>query len=113
MVGHMGTVGKLRHSGARNVPPVPRSGSRQCWSPMQAGPTIIEDNCFIGARSPSGRGLLSFARRCLGMGVFIGKSTRIVDARRARSCMAKFPPFGRCRQAPLRSKEQREPLLLQ
>ena len=47
--------------------------------PMQAGPTIIEDNCFIGARSEVVEGCIIREGSVLGMGVFIGKSTKIVD----------------------------------
>ena len=46
---------------------------------MQAGPTIIEDNCFIGARSEVVEGCIVREGSVLGMGVFIGQSTRIVD----------------------------------
>jgi 2,3,4,5-tetrahydropyridine-2-carboxylate N-succinyltransferase len=47
--------------------------------PMQAGPTIIEDNCFIGARSEVVEGCIVREGAVLGMGVFIGQSTKIVD----------------------------------
>lgn len=47
--------------------------------PMQAGPTIIEDDCFIGARSEVVEGVIVREGSVLGMGVFIGKSTKIVD----------------------------------
>jgi len=47
--------------------------------PMQVGPTIIEDNCFIGARSEVVEGCIVREGSVLGMGVFIGQSTRIVD----------------------------------
>jgi 2,3,4,5-tetrahydropyridine-2-carboxylate N-succinyltransferase len=47
--------------------------------PMQAGPTIIEDNCFIGARSEVVEGCVIREGAVLGMGVFIGQSTKIVD----------------------------------
>lgn len=47
--------------------------------PLQAGPTIIEDNCFIGARSEVVEGCIIREGSVLGMGVFIGKSTKIVD----------------------------------
>jgi 2,3,4,5-tetrahydropyridine-2-carboxylate N-succinyltransferase len=47
--------------------------------PMQAGPTIIEDDCFIGARSEVVEGCIVREGSVLGMGVFIGKSTKIVD----------------------------------
>ena len=47
--------------------------------PMQAGPTIIEDDCVIGARSEVVEGCIIREGSVLGMGVFIGKSTKIVD----------------------------------
>jgi len=47
--------------------------------PMQAGPTIIEDDCFIGARSEVVEGCIVREGSVLGMGVFIGQSTKIVD----------------------------------
>ena len=47
--------------------------------PMQAGPTIIEDNCFIGARSEVVEGCIVREGSVLGMGVFIGQSTKILD----------------------------------
>ncbi|WP_455477092.1 2,3,4,5-tetrahydropyridine-2,6-dicarboxylate N-succinyltransferase [Bartonella sp. B41] len=47
--------------------------------PLQANPTIIEDNCFIGARSEIVEGCIIRKGSVLGMGVFIGKSTKIID----------------------------------
>ena len=47
--------------------------------PMQAGPTIIEDNCFIGARSEVVEGVIVREGAVLGMGVFLGQSTKIYD----------------------------------
>ncbi len=47
--------------------------------PMQAGPTIIEDNCFIGARSEVVEGCIVRQGAVLGMGVYVGKSTKIVN----------------------------------
>ena len=47
--------------------------------PIQAGPTIIEDNCFIGARSEIVEGVIVEAGAVISMGVFIGQSTRIYD----------------------------------
>ncbi len=47
--------------------------------PMQAGPTIIEDDCFIGARSEVVEGVIVRTGAVLGMGVFLGQSTKIVD----------------------------------
>ncbi len=47
--------------------------------PLQAGPVIVEDNCFIGARSEVGEGVVVRQGAVLSMGVFIGASTKIVD----------------------------------
>jgi 2,3,4,5-tetrahydropyridine-2-carboxylate N-succinyltransferase len=47
--------------------------------PLQAGPVIVEDNCFIGARSEVAEGVIVREGAVLSMGVFIGASTRIVD----------------------------------
>jgi 2,3,4,5-tetrahydropyridine-2-carboxylate N-succinyltransferase len=47
--------------------------------PLQANPTIIEDNCFIGARSEVVEGVIVREGSVLGMGVYLGKSTKIVD----------------------------------
>ena len=47
--------------------------------PMQAGPTIIEDNCFIGARSEVVEGCIVRQGAVLGMGVYLGQSTKIVN----------------------------------
>jgi hypothetical protein len=47
--------------------------------PMQANPTIIEDNCFIGARSEVGEGVIVEANSVISMGVYIGQSTKIYD----------------------------------
>jgi 2,3,4,5-tetrahydropyridine-2-carboxylate N-succinyltransferase len=47
--------------------------------PLQAGPTIIEDGCFVGARSEVVEGVVVERGSVIGMGVFIGQSTRIYD----------------------------------
>jgi 2,3,4,5-tetrahydropyridine-2-carboxylate N-succinyltransferase len=47
--------------------------------PLQANPTIIEDNCFVGARSEVVEGVVVEENAVLGMGVFLGQSTRIYD----------------------------------
>jgi 2,3,4,5-tetrahydropyridine-2-carboxylate N-succinyltransferase len=47
--------------------------------PLQAGPVIIEDNCFIGARSEVAEGVVVEEGAVLAMGCFIGASTRIID----------------------------------
>ena len=61
--------------------------------PMQAGPTIIEDDCFIGARSEVVEGCIVRQGSVLGMGVFIGKSTKIVDRATGEISYGEVPPF--------------------
>lgn len=61
--------------------------------PMQAGPTIIEDNCFIGARSEVVEGCIIREGAVLGMGVFIGQSTRIVDRETGKVSYGEVPPY--------------------
>ncbi|WP_234189099.1 2,3,4,5-tetrahydropyridine-2,6-dicarboxylate N-succinyltransferase [Shinella sp. NM-101] len=61
--------------------------------PMQAGPTIIEDNCFIGARSEVVEGCIVREGSVLGMGVFIGKSTKIVDRATGEVTYGEVPPY--------------------
>jgi len=61
--------------------------------PMQAGPTIIEDNCFIGARSEVVEGCIVRQGSVLGMGVFIGKSTKIVDRATGEITYGEVPPY--------------------
>ncbi len=61
--------------------------------PMQAGPTIIEDNCFIGARSEVVEGCIVREGSVLGMGVFIGRSTKIVDRDTGKVLYGEVPPY--------------------
>ena len=61
--------------------------------PLQAGPVIIEDNCFIGARSEVVEGAVVGEGSVLSMGVFIGASTKIVDRATGEVHMGKVPPY--------------------
>ncbi len=61
--------------------------------PMQAGPTIIEDNCFIGARSEVVEGCIVREGSVLGMGVYIGKSTKIVNRATGEVFYGEVPPY--------------------
>lgn len=61
--------------------------------PLQAGPTIIEDNCFIGARSEVVEGCIIREGSVLGMGVFIGKSTKIVNRATGEITYGEVPPY--------------------
>ena len=78
MVDTWATVGSCAQIG-KNVHLSGGVGIGGVLEPMQAGPTIIEDNCFIGARSEVVEGCIVREGSVLGMGVFIGKSTKIVD----------------------------------
>jgi len=78
MVDGWATVGSCAQIG-KNVHLSGGVGIGGVLEPMQAGPTIIEDDCFIGARSEVVEGCIIREGSVLGMGVFIGKSTKIVD----------------------------------
>jgi 2,3,4,5-tetrahydropyridine-2-carboxylate N-succinyltransferase len=61
--------------------------------PLQASPVIIEDNCFIGARSEVAEGVIVGEGSVLAMGVFIGQSTKIVDRTTGEVCYGRVPPY--------------------
>ena len=61
--------------------------------PLQAGPVIIEDNCFIGARSEVVEGCIVREGAVLGMGVFIGQSTKIVNRATGEISYGEVPPY--------------------
>ena len=61
--------------------------------PLQANPVIIEDNCFIGARSEVAEGVIVGEGAVLSMGVFIGASTKIVDRSTGEIHMGKVPEY--------------------
>ena len=61
--------------------------------PLQAGPVIIEDNCFIGARSEVVEGVIVEEGSVLSMGVYIGQSTKIVDRNTGEIFMGRVPAY--------------------
>ena len=61
--------------------------------PLQANPVIIEDNCFIGARSEVAEGVIIEEGSVLSMGVFIGASTKIIDRTSGEIHMGKVPAY--------------------
>ena len=78
MVDTWATVGSCAQIGA-NVHLSGGVGIGGVLEPIQANPTIIEDNCFIGARSEVVEGVIVEENSVLGMGVFLGQSTKIYD----------------------------------
>jgi 2,3,4,5-tetrahydropyridine-2-carboxylate N-succinyltransferase len=103
MVDTWATVGSCAQIG-KNVHLSGGVGIGGVLEPMQAGPTIIEDNCFIGARSEVVEGCIVREGAVLGMGVFIGKSTKIVDrATGEMTSTAKCRPIPSSLPAPCRA----------
>ena len=92
MVDTWATVGSCAQIG-RNVHLSGGVGIGGVLEPMQAGPTIIEDNCFIGARSEVVEGCIVREGSVLGMGVFIGQSTKIVDRATGEVFYGEVPPY--------------------
>jgi 2,3,4,5-tetrahydropyridine-2,6-dicarboxylate N-succinyltransferase len=92
MVDTWATVGSCAQIG-KNVHLSGGVGIGGVLEPMQAGPTIIEDNCFVGARSEVVEGCIVREGSVLGMGVFIGKSTKIVDRETGKVFYGEVPPY--------------------
>ncbi|MCE0506083.1 MULTISPECIES: 2,3,4,5-tetrahydropyridine-2,6-dicarboxylate N-succinyltransferase [unclassified Roseivivax] len=92
MVDTWATVGSCAQIG-KNVHLSGGVGIGGVLEPMQAGPTIIEDNCFIGARSEVVEGCIVREGSVLGMGVYIGQSTKIVDRETGEVFMGEVPPY--------------------
>ncbi len=92
MVDTWATVGSCAQIG-KNVHLSGGVGIGGVLEPMQAGPTIIEDNCFIGARSEVVEGVIVREGSVLGMGVFLGQSTKIVDRATGDVFYGEVPPY--------------------
>jgi 2,3,4,5-tetrahydropyridine-2-carboxylate N-succinyltransferase len=90
MVDTWATVGSCAQIG-RNVHLSGGVGIGGVLEPLQANPTIIEDNCFIGARSEVVEGVIVEENAVLGMGVFIGQSTKIYDRARGTIGYGRVP----------------------
>jgi 2,3,4,5-tetrahydropyridine-2-carboxylate N-succinyltransferase len=85
------TVGSCAQIG-RNVHLSGGVGIGGVLEPLQAAPTIIEDDCFVGARSEIVEGVVVGAGSVISMGVFIGQSTRIYDRTTGRTLQGHVPP---------------------
>ena len=90
MVDTWATVGSCAQIG-RNVHLSGGVGIGGVLEPLQAAPTIIEDNCFIGARSEIVEGVVVEAGSVISMGVFIGQSTRIYDRATGITLQGRIP----------------------
>ncbi len=92
MVDTWATVGSCAQIGA-NVHISGGAGIGGVLEPLQAGPVIIEDNCFIGARSEVAEGVVVEEGAVLSMGVFLGASTKIVDRETGEVFMGRVPAY--------------------
>jgi 2,3,4,5-tetrahydropyridine-2-carboxylate N-succinyltransferase len=85
------TVGSCAQVG-RNVHLSGGAGIGGVLEPLQANPTIIEDDCFIGARSEVVEGVIVGAGSVISMGVYLGQSTRIYDRATGQISYGRIPP---------------------
>ena len=92
MVDTWATVGSCAQIG-KNVHISGGAGIGGVLEPLQAGPVIIEDNCFIGARAEVAEGVLVETGAVLSMGVYIGASTKIVDRETGEVHMGRVPAY--------------------
>ena len=92
MVDTWATVGSCAQIG-KNVHLSGGVGIGGVLEPMQANPTIIEDNCFIGARSEVVEGVIVGEGSVLSMGVFISATTKIVDRATGKIHVGRVPPY--------------------
>ena len=92
MVDTWATVGSCAQIG-KNVHLSGGAGIGGVLEPLQAGPVIIEDDCFIGARSEVVEGVVVERGAVLSMGVFIGASTKIVDRETGEVHIGRVPAY--------------------
>ena len=92
MVDTWATVGSCAQIGA-NVHISGGTGIGGVLEPLQAGPVIVEDDCFIGARSEVAEGVVVEQGAVLSMGVFIGASTKIVDRATGEVVYGRVPAY--------------------
>ena len=92
MIDTWATVGSCAQIG-KNVHISGGAGIGGVLEPLQANPVIIEDNCFIGARSEIAEGVIVETGSVISMGVYIGASTKIIDRETGETFFGKVPPY--------------------
>ncbi len=92
MIDTWATVGSCAQIG-KNVHISGGAGIGGVLEPLQANPVIIEDDCFIGARSEVAEGVIVRQGAVLSMGVFLGASTKIVDRKTGAVTRGEVPPY--------------------
>lgn len=92
MIDTWATVGSCAQIG-KNVHLSGGAGIGGVLEPLQAGPVIIEDNCFIGARAEVAEGVIVREGSVLSMGVYIGASTKIIDRDTGKIYMGEVPAY--------------------
>ncbi|WP_034493008.1 2,3,4,5-tetrahydropyridine-2,6-dicarboxylate N-succinyltransferase [Afifella pfennigii] len=92
MIDTWATVGSCAQIG-KNVHLSGGAGIGGVLEPLQAGPVIIEDNCFIGARAEVAEGVIVREGSVLSMGVYLGASTKIVDRNSGEVFIGEVPPY--------------------
>ncbi len=92
MIDTWATVGSCAQIG-RNVHISGGAGIGGVLEPLQAGPVIIEDDCFVGARSEVAEGVIVERGSVLSMGVFLGASTKIVDRSSGEVLYGRVPEY--------------------
>jgi 2,3,4,5-tetrahydropyridine-2-carboxylate N-succinyltransferase len=92
MVDTWATVGSCAQIG-KNCHISGGAGIGGVLEPLQAGPVIIEDHCFIGARSEVAEGVVVGEGSVLSMGVYLGQSTKIVDRATGEVLQGRVPPY--------------------
>jgi len=92
MIDTWATVGSCAQIG-RNVHISGGTGIGGVLEPLQAGPVIIEDDCFIGARSEVAEGVVVEQGAVISMGVFIGASTKIIDRASSEVIYGRVPAY--------------------
>ncbi|HTS42095.1 MAG TPA: 2,3,4,5-tetrahydropyridine-2,6-dicarboxylate N-succinyltransferase [Xanthobacteraceae bacterium] len=92
MVDTWATVGSCAQIG-KNCHISGGAGIGGVLEPLQAGPVVIEDNCFIGARAEVAEGVIVRTGSVLSMGVYLGASTKIVDRESGKILQGEVPPY--------------------